>query len=151
MKHFIPKNLGESWNLRDGFTNVSKSSQRFSSSFSENCWQDTLYPETKKRYRYFNCLPSRSADPDLFGRIRKIFTGSGSYLGYVKLYKRQNLKKATQFQVIFPFFNVKKSTKISEKNLIVKYLDSWWVPVGSGSGFSNSDLLDPDPQPCCLV
>ena len=47
------------------------------------------------------------------------------------------------------------------KNLDV-WIDSWSVPVGSGSGFYNSDLLDPDPdtdpakngpeqQPCIQV
>jgi len=41
----------------------------------------------------------RVADPDLFGRIRKIFTGSGSgsyrylLLRYVKLYKEKNILK----------------------------------------------------------
>ena len=46
------------------------------------------------------------SDPDLFRRIRKIFTGSGK------------LRKMELFQIfrqIFPYFQVKKSTKISEE------------------------------------
>ena len=58
---------------------------------------------------------SRVADPELFGRsrIRKIFTGSGSYryFGYVKLYKQgKNVFKIELlhiFKWIFPFFQIK--------------------------------------------
>ena len=57
----------------------------------------------------------------------------------------------THFQVIFSIFSGKNSTlkylkkyDWNFKNLNV-WIDSWWAPVGSGSGFLNPELLDPDP------
>jgi len=57
----------------------------------------------------------------------------------------------THFQVIFSIFSGKNSTlkylkkyDWNLKNLNV-WIDSWWAPVGSGSGFLNPELLDPDP------
>jgi len=55
------------------------------------------------------------SDSDLFGRIRKIFTGSVSgsyrYFGYVKLYKKgKNILKIELlhiFRSIFPVFQIK--------------------------------------------
>ena len=34
LKGLIPKHLGDSWNLRDGFTNVGSGSRKFPISFS---------------------------------------------------------------------------------------------------------------------
>ena len=54
-------------------------------------------------------------DPDLLGRsrIRKIFTGSYRYFGYVKLYTQgKNILKIESlhiFRSIFPFFQEKKN------------------------------------------
>ena len=50
-------------------------------------------------------------DPDLLGRIRKFFTGSGSYSGYVKFYKQSHKIGAfTLFQENFLIFSGKKNS-----------------------------------------
>ena len=102
--------------------------------------------------------------PDLFcktrNRIWKIFTGSVGILSVLRLckvvWKRKKYFKNrafTNFQVNFLHFQVKKNLHSNiwrnlidmEKNLVV-WIDSWRVP-GSGSGFLNSDLQDPNPNP----
>ena len=69
----------------------------------------------------------------------------------------------THFYVNLSIFSaIKINIKIAEENQIsMKYFlmfDSCWVPVGSGSGFKNSELLypgpaenGPDPQPWVQV
>jgi len=39
LKRLIPKNLGDSWNLQGGLTNVGSGSWRFPISFMETRWQ----------------------------------------------------------------------------------------------------------------
>ena len=56
-------------------------------------------------------IKTRVADPDLFGRIRIIFAGSGSYryFGYVKLYKQGKNRAFTHFQVNFFIYSDKNN------------------------------------------
>jgi len=64
--------------------------------------------------------------------------GTGTFFGYVKLYQHSDIR----------------TNLIDMKKIFDVWIDFWWVQVGSGSGFKNSDLLDPypaengsDPQP----
>ena len=81
--------------------------------------------------RYKSTLFSaRVADPDLLGRIRIL-------LCLWTLYRCINKdfflnRDFTHFHVNFSIFSGKKKF----------WIDSWWVPVGSGSSFLNSDQLD---------
>ena len=83
---------------------------------------------------------SRVADPDLFGRIRKIFTRSGSYryFGYVKFFVYFTNRAFTHFQVNFQYFQIKIIIiQISEEIWLVweKKLDFWinsWYRLSVG-------------------
>ena len=112
------------------------------------------------------------SDPDLFGRIHKIFPGSGSFwfFGYVKLCEQGNFffnRAFTHFQVYFWIFQVKKNQRsnskksdwyeiffrclywflVSASRIRIRFLKFWFAGSGrkwTGSATLNSGIVAQD-------